>query len=216
MKVSVIIPSYNSVNTIDKVFKGLLAQKEIELVEEIIVVDSSDDGLTKQRLNQLAFDKVRIVNIGTKVIPAESRNKGAELANGDFLIFLDADASPDKDWFKNFFRAYSLGVKAGGGGISLAYSQRNNLLAKTQYYLQFNEYIPKGSIRVKQFVPSCNMFCEKGLFMEIGGFPKIRASEDVLFGLNLSKRSKMFFVPNARVHHIFRQSFKEFFHNQIL
>ena len=47
-KISVIIPSYNSWPEIEKTLSALNAQTKPELMEEVLVVDSSEDGKTKE------------------------------------------------------------------------------------------------------------------------------------------------------------------------
>ncbi len=87
IKVSVIIPAYNSSETIGETLRSLAAQAYREF--EVIVVDdgSGDDtaGLVERD-----FPEVRLVrqeNGG----PAAARNAGAALARGEWLAFLDAD-----------------------------------------------------------------------------------------------------------------------------
>jgi len=64
------------------------------------------------------------------------------------------------------------------------------------------------------FLPAVNFFCEKRLFQLAGGFPEIRAAEDVLFGLALGRLEKMCFIPQARVHHVFREDRGAYYENQ--
>lgn len=215
-KISVIIPSFNSVQTVEYALKALGSQTRKELISEIIVVDSSDDNKTKEMLSGYVSDKIKVINSGVRVMPAVSRNIGAQEAKGEILAFLDADAYPAYDWLENIVKAYENGCKVGGGGIKLPDFQKNKPIALAQYYLQFNEYICSGNDRIKNFVPSCNMFCDRTLFQKAGGFPEIRAAEDVLFGLQVNKISRLWFLPNLKAYHIFRESWKRFLENQML
>ncbi len=217
-QVSVIIPSYNSLVTIGRTLDALFAQTELNAVCEIFVVDSSDDGITKKILAQYekSFDVLKIIHPGIRVMPAIGRNIGAQEAEGDILVFLDSDAYPAEDWMATILDAFSCGYKAGGGSYLLPPFQQKKAIAKAQWYLQFNEFLPTGTIRVKKFFPACNLFCEKELFMRVGGFPEMRASEDVLFGFKVSDIEKMWFIPEARVYHIFREEIKAFQRNQEL
>ncbi|HTL70401.1 MAG TPA: hypothetical protein VL404_03825, partial [Candidatus Eisenbacteria bacterium] len=88
--------------------------------------------------------------------------------------------------------------------------------ALAQYYLQSNEFQPAGRRRKKPFLPACNFFCDRRLFEASGGFPEIRASEDTLFCLKLSKIVPVWFVPEARVHHVYRERWDGFFRAQTL
>jgi glycosyltransferase involved in cell wall biosynthesis len=214
-KISVIIPSYNSSLTIGQTIKTLLSQSQRDLISEIIIVDSSQDKTTPKLLSEYESE-VKIIRLSSKAYPSVARNIGVSASSGEILVFFDADVYPDDLCFKKIIDAYNNGCMVGGGSIAIPSFQKGKVIPLAQYYLQFNEYIPFGKSREKKFVPSCNMFCDKELFKKIGGFPEIRASEDVLFGLNANKITKVWFIPDAKVYHIFRENLKCFLKNQIL
>ena len=211
--VSVVIPSYNSALTIARTLEGILAQKDV-FAKEIIVVDSSDDGRTGEVLSVFEGRGVKVIRLGQKTMPAIGRNVGAKQASGAILAFIDSDAYPAEDWVRRIGEAYAAGCRAGGGAILLPPEQRSRTIALAQYFLQFNEFMDGSAPRVVPFTPSCNLFCEKRLFDEIGGFPEIRASEDVLFGRAVSLREKIHFNPDIRVYHVFRERTDSYFQNQ--
>ncbi len=177
--VSFIIPSYNSLKTLPKTVESILKQAGDQF--EIIVVDSSDNELAKKQVALLASDRVKVIVLEKKTIPSEGRNIGARAASGQLLCFIDSDVILADDWLKEVLLAYQQGCRAGGGAIGIPEFQKDNLLAVAQLYLQFNEYLGGTARAQKLFVPSCNMFCDRALFFEVGGFPNIRASEDTLF-----------------------------------
>jgi glycosyltransferase involved in cell wall biosynthesis len=193
-----------------------MKQEHDGCLSEIIVVDSSDDGITKNYLQSMSNGMIRVITSGIKVMPAIQRNIGAEHATGDLLVFIDSDAFPSDGWLKKIIQAYSSGWKAGGGGYRVPEFQLQNKVALAQYYLEFGEYIPVGRPTIKKLLPSCNLFCDRTLFHSVKGFPRIRASEDSLFGLTLSKHSPLFYIPDACVFHIFREDEKHFLNNQFL
>ncbi len=211
--ISVIIPSYNSYKTIPRTIDSLLSQPEA-YVQEIIVVDSSDDEKTAEYLRSCRSERLRTVFLGQKTMPAIGRNIGAKEAKGQILAFIDSDAYAADDWAEQILKVNEKGCRAAGGSISLPPEQENKGLALVQYFLQFNEFSPYGLGRVADFAPSCNLFCERSLFEAVGGFPEIRASEDVLFGLAVNRREAFLFEPVIRVFHIFAESSSRFFSNQ--
>ena len=89
---SIIIPSYNSGRTISFTVEHILKQDGIDHVKDIIIVDSSDDTGTKEYLSGLRNGKIKVIQSGIKIIPAIQRNIGVIHAQGDLLIFIDADA----------------------------------------------------------------------------------------------------------------------------
>lgn len=213
VKVSFIIPSYNSAATLPKTVESVLAQKGQEEYE-VIIVDSSDDADTKQYLRSLNSPQVRVIDLDKKTMPAIGRNIGAGEAKGGLLCFVDSDIVLTEDWLGQVMSACQNGCRAGGGSVDIYQPQAGNALAWAQLFLQFNETLPSGTLRPIGLLPACNMFCERGLFLESGGFPKLRASEDVVLSLNLAKRSKLWFVPQARAYHIFRESKAAYRDNQ--
>ena len=88
---SVVIPLYNKADTIERAIRSVWSQSCTKY--ELIVVDdgSSDLSLTitKKLSEEKSFTFISQVNSGVSC----ARNKGAELAQGTFLAFLDAEGS---------------------------------------------------------------------------------------------------------------------------
>ena len=87
---SVIIPAYNSAATLGRAVESVLSQTWA--AHEIIVVDdgSSDDSLQIARSYGGSVQVIHQENAGVSV----ARNRGVEIATGNWLAFLDAD-----DWY---------------------------------------------------------------------------------------------------------------------
>ncbi len=216
-KATVIIPTYNSHKTLAYTIKGLLQQSSYDCIDKIIIVDSSDNEESLAQLDEFKkIKKIAVYTSGVRVMPAIQRNIGVKYANTDLLCFIDSDAMPAIDWIENIIRAYDSGIKVGGGSYRVPEFQKSMKIAKAQYYLEFNEYIDKGKPRKKKFLPFCNLFCDKKLFQKVGGIPVIRASEDTMFGLEVSKYEQIMFIPDIKVSHIFREDKQHYFSNQVL
>ncbi len=93
MKISVIIPAYNSAACIQRAVRSVLEQTRP--ADEIIVVDdgSADDTADKVAAFGLAVRLIRQSNSGASV----ARNTGIQAASGDWIAFLDAD----DEWLPN-------------------------------------------------------------------------------------------------------------------
>jgi len=89
MKLSVIMPLYNEVETIDKIVERILRVPiDIEL---IIVDDDSNDG-SREKALKLSEDKRVVVFLQPKNMGKGSAvRKGIELATGDIILIQDAD-----------------------------------------------------------------------------------------------------------------------------
>lgn len=101
MLVSVIIPVYNSEATVRRCIESVVVSLEKVTTDyEIICVDdgSSDNSLTLLKKIASENPKITVVhqeNAGA----ATARNKGLELAKGDYIAFNDSD----DEWLENHF-----------------------------------------------------------------------------------------------------------------
>lgn len=99
MKYSVIIPAYQCASTIEETVTSVLNSgfKDFEI---IIVNDGSKDN-TKEVCDNLAKHHPEIVCIHKENGGVSSaRNRGIQESKGDYILFMDADDSYDKDGIK--------------------------------------------------------------------------------------------------------------------
>jgi glycosyltransferase involved in cell wall biosynthesis len=212
--VSFIIPSYNSYLTVQKTLLSIFGQASFDRVKEVVVVDASDDGKTRKILEGFHHPQLKIIKLDKKSSPGASRNTGAKTASGTLLCFIDSDVYLSSDWLPKVLAAYDKGCRAGCGSVSVPDFQEKSRLALAQLYLQFNESLDVGEERQVTMVPACNMFVERRLFERAGGFPDLRASEDVVLCLRLGAIAHVWFVPQAKCFHIFRENLRSYFDNQ--
>lgn len=211
---TIIIPSYNSIHTISHTIEGIKKQTCINAIKEIIIVDSSDDENTHNWLKSQEDDFVIVTRSGYKVMPAIQRNIGAKMATGDLLCFIDSDAFPSESWLETILEYYQKGYRIGGGGYEVPYFQKKSKIAYAQYFMEFSAFMGFGKVERKMIVASCNLFCDRLFFLEYGGFPEIRASEDSLFCLKMGKVEKPLYIPHSVVFHIFRVNRQHYLSNQ--
>ena len=100
MKLSVIIPVYNEVNTIDQIVK-MVKDQEVKNLQIIIVDDCSTDG-TKKILKKKLYKSVNKIIYHKKNIGKGGAIRSAQrMINGDIVIIQDADLEYDpKDYKK--------------------------------------------------------------------------------------------------------------------
>ena len=90
-EVSVIIPTYNRAKMVCDCVASVLAQKGISL-EVIVVDDCSPDDTGELVKERFGYDeRVLYVKNNKNSFQAVSRNNGAKLARGNYLLFLDDD-----------------------------------------------------------------------------------------------------------------------------
>ncbi|PSP34581.1 hypothetical protein BRC64_00670 [Halobacteriales archaeon QH_10_67_22] len=96
--VSVVVPMHDEARTVAEALRSLLAQS-YDSVEIIVVDDGSTDGSsTVVRAFTERHDRVRLLENRTNVGQSFARNRGAMVADGEYLVFHDADdvSTPDR------------------------------------------------------------------------------------------------------------------------
>ena len=98
VKVSIIIPHWNGIETLSECISSLLKTKHDSY--EIIVVDNnSTDG--SQTWIKNTYPQIRLIENDKNYGYAGGCNRGALDANGDYLVFLNNDTIQDPDWIKH-------------------------------------------------------------------------------------------------------------------
>ncbi|HID60963.1 MAG TPA: glycosyltransferase [Hadesarchaea archaeon] len=92
--ISVVIPTLNEGKYLGTTLRAIKAQRYGGKVE-IIVSDSRSEDNTREIARKYGAKVV----LSEKSGPAVGRNRGALIAKGDILVFLDADTIPSKDLF---------------------------------------------------------------------------------------------------------------------
>lgn len=98
MKYSVVIPLYNKEHYIAGTLRSVLTQTFPDY--EVIVVDDGSTDHSLQACKTVQSDKIRIVQQANQGVSA-ARNKGIELAAGEYICFLDADDTWHPDYLQN-------------------------------------------------------------------------------------------------------------------
>lgn len=86
---SIIIPTYNRANLIKRCLDSVLNQTYSNW--EAIVVDNYSEDDTEKIVESLNDSRLQFVKIHNYGVIAVSRNKGIDLAEGDWICFLDSD-----------------------------------------------------------------------------------------------------------------------------
>lgn len=91
-KISVIIPAHNTAKYIKKCLDSLLYQT-VSSIEVIIVDDASTENMDEVYAEYLHYPNVILIKNEKHTGPGGARNKGLEIANGEYIAFCDSD-----DW----------------------------------------------------------------------------------------------------------------------
>jgi glycosyltransferase involved in cell wall biosynthesis len=100
-KISVVIPCFNQGDFIDDALLSIFEQTMVDY-EIVIVDDGSDDGMTPETLDALAFPRVTVMHQANVGLPG-ARNKGIAAARGEYVVTLDADDQLAPEYLEKLF-----------------------------------------------------------------------------------------------------------------
>ncbi|CUA63224.1 glycosyltransferase family 2 protein [Escherichia coli] len=173
--ISVVIPCFNCIQTIDKALQSVYDQN-YKFIEIVCVDDCSTDNTYEHIKTNHPF--VKLVKNDINLGPAASRNKGVRLCSGEFVAFLDADDI----WFPNKTNIQielmdKYGLDFIGASFTINTNDNPSTVSQFEiiklYNLAFKNYFPTPSVIMKK-----NLVC----FNELQRF-----SEDYDLWLRLAK-----------------------------
>jgi teichuronic acid biosynthesis glycosyltransferase TuaG len=88
--VSVIMPAYNAGRTIAESVDSVVAQTYVDW-ELLIIVDAIPNDDTAEIITRYMDPRIRLIENETRLGISGSRNKGVQMAIGEYVAFLDAD-----------------------------------------------------------------------------------------------------------------------------
>jgi len=204
--ISVVIPAYNVQETLDVCLDALEQQTLPREHYEIIVVD---DGSTDGTQGIVANRDVVMIHQPHRGAAA-ARNAGAHRAQGEIILFTDADCVPGLNWIEAMTIPFSDEDVIGVSGrvctqqeglvpwfVQLEYDNRYENIARHAYIDFINT--ATGAYRREIFLKS-EGFCEDLL-----------GAEDAELSFRLaSEGHKMVFAPEAIVYHSHPESILEY------
>lgn len=100
--ISVIIPVYNSEEYLEECIKSLINQslKEIEMI--FINDGSRDNSLSILEKYKKINKRIKIINQSNSG-PSNARNRGLQIAKGEYISFIDSDDWIDSEMFKEMY-----------------------------------------------------------------------------------------------------------------
>jgi glycosyltransferase involved in cell wall biosynthesis len=211
IKISVIIPSYNDLNSLKTCLGSLSAQKTQHSFE-IIVVDSSDE--TGHIPSEESFPSIKLITLKGRTYPGTARNIGLQHARGDLIAFVDSDCRVFPDWIEQIMSENDNNVEEIIGGAIINGTPRN-LIGTADYLLGFSDFLPSQTCSYRKTLPTCNLSLWKKTLEKTGSFKDLIKGSDTLFTFHaLRKGVKLRFVPSIRVVHQNRIRLKKFLRNQ--
>ena len=197
---SVIVPAYNADRTISKCLSSLTNQSISQDAYEVIVVDDGSTDKTPDIIRQFQVRYLFQENSG----PATARNKGAEEAKGEIILFTDSDCVPQSNWIEEMTKPFDdpevIAVK---GGYRTEQRSLTARFAQIEFEERFEMLKKAGSI---DMVDTYSASFRRSVFLSLGGFDQsfpVANNEDTDFSYKMSNAGhKMIFNPDAVVSHL--------------
>jgi len=214
MKYSIIVPVFNRPDEVDELLKSLCNQT-VKDFEVLIVEDGSErdcKSVTEQYADKLDVKYFVKPNSG----PGQTRNYGAERAQGDYLLILDSDVVLPAGYLQAIEDELRESPAAAFGGPDAAHPSFTPVQKAISYSM--TSFFTTGGIRggkakLDKFYPrSFNMGIRRDVYLKLGGFSKMRFGEDIDFSYRIVEAGhKPRLFPEAWVWHKRRTDFRKFF-----
>ena len=213
MKYSIIVPVYNRPDEVDELLESLSHQAQRDF--EVIIVEDGSVKPCKDVCDKYADILDLHYYAKPNSGPGQSRNYGAERAQGQWLIILDSDVVLPEGYLEAVDKSFTPEIVAWGGPDashpSFTPVQKAISYSMTSFFTTGG--IRGGKAKLDKFYPrSFNMGIRRDVYLQLGGFSKMRFGEDIDFSYRIVEagyRPQLF--PEAWVWHKRRTDFRKFF-----
>ena len=189
MKISIIIPTYNEEEYLPKLLESIKSQDFTDY--EVIVADAQSDDNTRE----IAKDYGCVVVEGG--LPGPGRNRGAEVAQGEILLFLDSDLELTENYLSNVVEEFE------SEELGIAITQMTPLSEKKRdkYLHDLANWFMIAVENIKPHGAGCyGIISKKELHDEVGGFDEnLNFGEDTDYIERVAEISEFKVLRNARI-----------------
>lgn len=229
MDASIIIVNYNTKELLLNTIRSIFSFSSSFSFEVIVVDNASIDG--SQEAVRQNFPNVLLIELNENIGFGRANNVGAKEANGDFLFFLNSDTiflNNALDFFINFYQK-NKELKIGCIGAFLldedlklghsfgVFPTPNYILkdaflrlTKLSLILKNNDKKEFLSFLNVDYVTGADLFVERKVFLEIGGFDKdfFMYFEESDFQYRLSRKGyKNLIIKGPKIIHLEGKSY---------
>lgn len=210
MKISVVVPTYNSEKTIVECLLAL--NKQTYPPHEIMVVDGKSTDSTVTIVKN--FENVKLITNKKSHRPGSSRNLGAVAATGEILFFCDSDCIADRRVLGFHVKAYEKRDDISGVKGTIRPITKNNVSNFVQKQIMAVEWLRNlnrdGTI--KSYLNTANFSIDRIVFLEKRFNEDLTSGEDMELFIRLRKSElKILYEPRSFVYHPHPTTIEELF-----
>jgi glycosyltransferase involved in cell wall biosynthesis len=189
-RVSIVIPMYNEARHIGRTLLAAReAARQAQLECELIVVDNGSDDHGPRIANELGARVLIVPGVHIGAL----RNRGAAVASGEWLAFIDADIEMPADWLTLLVEME--GRQGDVLGLDLDTPGQAPWFA--QAWQRRSQRPGSRPLHRVQWLPSANLLMRRTWFEQVGGFDEsLRTGEDKDFSLRLREAGAQLLLVN--------------------
>ncbi|MFC1647265.1 glycosyltransferase family 2 protein [Patescibacteria group bacterium] len=208
---SIIIPYHNSQKTIGRLLESIHSSTGTPAFEVIIVDDGSDEkfSIFKFQFSKKVNKKnIKVVRLERNRGPAAARNKGAGVAKGKFLVFLDSDVELFDDALSNITKTYKNDPDIVAlTGVWVKEQKTDKFFPNYKALRDWSYWINERDKSGYYFLFSTRIASiKKTVFARLKGFDESYNAalvEDIELTYRIARRYAIIFASNVRVKHEF-------------
>ncbi len=180
MLLSVIIPTYNESEHIQRVIRQLKKSNHTNV--EIIISDGGSNDETEFKATELGVSFYRSLQKGR----AQQLNYGASKSKGDILYFVHADTLPPESFYEDILEATGNGYPI--GCYRFKFDSDKKMLKVNAYCTRFDRLMCRGGDQ--------SLFITRALFDQLDGYcEKHKIMEDYDIIIRAKKLSDFKIIP---------------------
>lgn len=226
MTATVVIPTYNGEDYLRDLLTAVFSQKITEKFDVLII----DSGSTDRTLDIIKdFPKVRLHKIpNSEFGHGKTRNLAAEMANGEFLVYLSQDAVPSHNrWLEFMLEPFMLSDKVFCVFGKQVPRPHCDAVTKREVSGVFNSLGPDHSIMINRknsllsgqdthnyltFFSDVNSAVRRDYILNKIPYRDVRYSEDQLLGKDVLEQGYLkAYAPKGSVYHSNEYRLKDYY-----
>ncbi len=218
LEYSIIVPTYNRADEIEKLLPTLKEQSFPASMFELLIVDDGSTDNTEETVARFAKEadfKIKYLRQKNQG-PAAARNLGMKNAEGEFFIFVDSDVTLPPAWLSIIDKELKEKKGDAFGGPDTFREDFPPLLKAINYSM--TGLLTTGGLRgkkgkkiAKYYPRSFNMGLSRKVYEKIGEFYPLRHGQDIEFSHRIITSGAKVLYIDSPVFHKRRTSVKKFF-----
>ena len=188
--VSFVIPVFNNENDIARCLRSIQNQCVTGETCEIVILDNGSTDQTHRIMNELGF----AFHVMPKVTVSTLRNRGAALARGRYLAFVDSDVELSRSGYRMAYECLMI-LELSPVAVSPACLETQHGCSGRGTCISVDLYVDLTP-RPISWLSSMNLIVRRDTFLAIGGFnERLQTAEDVDLGYRLGQRGTILCNP---------------------